>query len=186
MCILSTTRSTKAFSPPSSGSARYLAVEAPCSTRHHVEMYSPSLLHPHERDNVFIWAAKDLRKVCAASSVCVGIGVACLLSTLARMILRFILLWTCTPCFDQFCCWVLPCPFPPRYQRVCLSDANHCISESPNAQSHPRSLRVGFQCYMFAAWAFFFVTVRGVLDGFAAYAHLYDWKSAFTWYWRMN
>jgi len=49
--------------PPPAGAARYLAIEDPQGKRHHVEMYSPTRLHPFDRNNVNIWAAFDLRQV---------------------------------------------------------------------------------------------------------------------------
>ena len=54
------------FNRPPAGAARYLAIYPPTHglPRHHVELYSPALLHPINQDNVYIWAANDLREVC--------------------------------------------------------------------------------------------------------------------------
>ena len=64
------------FSVPHAEAPRYLAIETRSDPmgpvkKHHVEMYNPQLLHPTERDNVFIWAAHDLRKVRNWESLCV-------------------------------------------------------------------------------------------------------------------
>ena len=56
------------FRLPPAEAPRYLAIETRSDPmgpmkKHHVEMYNPQLLHPTKRDNVFIWAAHDLREV---------------------------------------------------------------------------------------------------------------------------
>ena len=50
------------FNLPKENTARYLAIDVPDGGRHHIELYSPHLLHP-TKQNVTIWAAYDLREV---------------------------------------------------------------------------------------------------------------------------